>query len=295
MKKTIFLIVLVAYIAGPLLYFIAKTSLDYGFGFTFVEEYIGTFETIQTYFLSTIAGMGALLIFYAFYEDGISKYSLSNIAGIIGICATLLSLSVIRFAPVFVWVLLVSGILCLYSISVPIISSIYKKMDGNDWEKGAVTATLGFFLLYWLGYKSDIVINTIFLVDPKHFSYSKFIAGLVVLSPYIFAASFGFILYFSFKAFTAKKGSCNKSFFTLNGMFSSIVLFIFSFTLWGGGNVVIKNTASVVDFNPYSICSNITNKEGVIYLDPKYHLVLVNGKDEENHHTYTVTHCDAGI
>jgi hypothetical protein len=78
-------------------------------------------------------------------------------------------------------------------------------------------------------------------------------------------------------------------------MIASMFLFIFSLAFVGGGGSIIKNVASSVDFNPNSICKDISKNDGIIYLDPVYNLIIVNGKNEEEKHTYTIKECQPAL
>lgn len=294
MRKLSFYIFLALYLCGPLLYFIAKISSDYSLGIGWLEHNIKSYKTIQDVFLTLVFGVGSIVFSLAFYKDGIFKYQLSDISGVIGIVLSLLSLCLMLFWSIFIWLFAFSGVLCLYASLVPLINEIYKKMDGNNWEKSAVTAVLSLVVLFFINFKSNILLNDIFSVDPKHFPYTKMIAGLVVVSPYLFLISFFSLLFLVFKLITFKKDGGSHSFIVLNGMLASVMVFAFSFILEVGGDVAIKNAASTLDFNSKSICLNVSEGTGVIFMDDKYDLILLD-KKKKSEHIYQLARCNKDV
>lgn len=294
MRNIIFYIVLFFYLLGPVAFFFAKISTDYNLGLTWLEEHLSLYEATQRYFLSTILGLGSLSFGIAFYRNGVFQYRLSEISGICGIIIALTSLCLVPFWSIFSWIFMLAGFLCLYSVLVPIVTFLYKKMEGNSWEKGAVTAFVSFLILYFVSYQSNILISNIFEVDPKHFPFTHVIAGIVVLAPFVFLLSLILLICFICVLMRTKEGKGERSFLSLNGMIASMFLFIFSLAFVGGGSSIIKNVASVVDFNPSSICENAKKSLGVIYLDNRYELILINEK-QQNKHIYELAKCEIGI
>ena len=291
LRNTIFYTVLFFYFLGPVAFFIAKLSTEYGWGLALLEENLSFYEATQRYFLSFFLALGSIVFGCAFYKDGILKYRLSDISGIVGIVIALLSLCFIPFFSVFSWVFMFAGFLCLYSVLVPLVSKILEKMGGNNWEKGAVTGLVSFAILYFSSYESNILLSEIFSIDPKHLPYTQIIGGVVVLSPWVFVFSMFSLSYFIWKLLRANKDDSKYSFLFLNGMIASMFLFIFSLAFVGGGNTIIENVAAKVDFNPSSICEGGSEYDGVIYLDPVYNLILIDEEDEKGAHTYTVKEC----
>lgn len=264
-----------------------------------LENYIRYYDV----FINVIHSIGmiilSLLIGFAFWQDKIFKYKLSEISGILGIILFLFSAGMLMFWPKFVWCFMFAGILCLYAVVVPLFNIIYDKLNGNNWEAGALFAILSFVFLYFTGYKSNIRLNKIFAVDPRHFPFSKTLAGIVEISPYIALISVVSLVCFlgtlknkkvSDNEISAKNNAGKYLFLSWNGSFASISLIIFCLALIKGGDVVIKNTAFALDFNTTSICQNVDKKAGVIYLDNKYELILVD-LIVEKQHTYHVMKC----
>lgn len=291
LRNAIFYIVLFFYFLGPVAFFIAKLSTDFGWGLVWLEENLSFYEATQRYFLSFFLALGSIGFSYAFYKDGVLKYRLSDISGIIGIVVALLSLCFIPFFSIFSWIFMFAGFLCLYSVLVPLISKIYAKMSGNNWEKGAVTGLISFVIFYFASYESNILLSQIFAVDPKHLPYTQLIGSVVVLSPWLFVLSIFSLSYFIWKLLRSTKDDSKYSFLFLNGMIASMFLFIFSLVFVGGGTKIIENVASIADFNPNSICENSSGYEGVIYLDPVYNLILVEKEDEKGAREYIPKEC----
>jgi len=269
---------------------IASLSYSWGMGLEFMERNIDLFETIWRYSSSLILITLCLAFGYVFYKDGISRYRISEISGIIGIFTFMLSLIFLSIWPVFSWGILISGILCFYAASVPTINMIYEKMNINNWEKGTIAALISFILLYFISYKSNILINDIFSVDPKHFYFTKFIAGIIVVAPCIFVISFLSLVYNLYKM--AKND--NNLFYFFTGFIASYCFLISSLAFNAGGSTIIRNFASVVDFNSNSICMNVDKSHGVIYLDNIYQLILID-KKENGIHSYEIIKCNIGI
>ena len=290
MRNYFFYPLVFLYLFGPLLFFIAKISLDYDLNISWLKNNIKIYETIQNIFLGLVFFSGSITFGLAFWKDGAFKYNLSDISGIIGIVISLLSLSMMLIWSVFFWGFVLSGILCLYAACAPLLNAIYRKMEGNSWEKGTITAALSFFILFIISYKSNILLNNLFLVDPKHFPFTKIITGFVVASPVCFIISFISLLILSFKLMRLRNESGTYSFWMLNGMLASMTVFTLSFTLSLGGDKLIKNVASTVDFNSKNICSNVEANIGVIYLDNKYDLILLDTMKAKEHY-YSIQKC----
>ncbi len=280
--------------------FAIKMTLPFfGIKIPWFESYSHYHEVIVNTLASIVMIILSLFVGFAFWQDKIFQYRLSEISGILGIILFLFSAGMLIFWQVFVWCFLLAGILCLYSVVVPLFNKIYDKLKGNNWEAGALFAIFSFILLYFTGYKSNIRLNRIFAVDSRHFTYSKALASVVELSPYIAVISLISLVCF-LGALRNKKNSNNKTpennnagkilFLSWNGSFASISLFIFSLALIRSGDIVIKNTAFALDFNARSICQNVDKKAGVLYLDNKYELILVD-RVVEKQHSYQVMKC----
>ena len=136
------------------------------------------------------------MIAAAFWLDGIAKYEISIIAGVLGITISLLSFAIDPFYPNIIWGLLVAGIFCLYSYIAPVVTQFYNNMGNNNWEKNAITAIISFTLIYLLSFNADILLSNIFLVDPKHFFHSRLIAIIFILAPFaLIISTFGMIYF----------------------------------------------------------------------------------------------------
>ncbi|MCS3432679.1 hypothetical protein [Klebsiella sp. BIGb0407] len=292
MRKILFFIFLTIFLLDSILFFIASSSEHFGMGFDFLEQKITYFETIQRWSILFILTTFCFSFGHTIYHDGIFKYKVSEISGIFGIIAFMISFSFSVIWPVFSWGVLIAGALCFYAISVPVINIIYEKMNGNKWEKGTVTALISFMVLYFINYKSNIIINDIFAVDPKHFYFTKFIASVIIVAPYVFVISIISLLYNIYKI--SKNKDDGNLFYFFTGFLASCCFLISSIAFTVGGNNIIRNVASIVDFNSKSICVNVDKSHGVIYLDDKYQLILID-KKEKGIHRYEITKCNIGI
>lgn len=293
MRGLIFYVLFFIYFIGAVAAFLAQTSHTYGWGFVWLESNVSIFSTIQISFSSVILGIGGIFLGWAFLNDGILKYKLSEISGMIGVVIALLSFGLMLFWPVFTWLMFLAGTLCLYAVVSPAANAIYKNIKCSRWEAGGLTALFSFLFLFFTGWLSNVIINDVFEVDPKHFPLTKVVAVVVVLSPLLFVISSFALLFFIYKLIKGKDEGSFNLFLSFNGVIAFISVFIFSFTMSLGGKTVIRNAASLLDFNAKSICSNVSEGEGVIYLDNKYELVLVD-KEEGTKHIYNIIKCNNG-
>lgn len=288
------------------------------FGIGIILSFLGVsnpwFESYNRYYTVTVnisatlvmLVMGAL-IGWAFWDEQIFKYGISEICGIIGIILFLLSAGLLMIWPVFFWLFMVAGLLCLYSVIAYVFNIIYDKVRVSNWDKLVIPAVFSFGFVYLIGYKSNIRINKVFAVDPKHFPFTKTLAGIVEISPYITVMSLILFAYFLFILYYKKKSNIENSglnsgeklgennsgktlFLIYNSGAASFVIFIFSVALMHSGDGFIKNAASVLDFNSKSICRNVDKQSSVIYLDNKYDLILVD-QIVEKQHVYKVQKC----
>jgi hypothetical protein len=257
--------------------------------FTVTWQYVNISEEKTIGFLELVLfGAFSLYLGTAFHSDGILKYKTSEICGIIGIISGCTSLSVMILFPSFSWALLISGILCLYAALAPIINEINKRM--NSWEKGTISATLAFFILYYLNYQSNILINGVFSVDPKHFPFTRIVSAFIVASPLLFLISFITLIIIFIMLFMKSNSNKKNTFFLLCAAFAALTTFLFSTPLINNGKNIIKSAASIVDFNSKSICINVKNNVGVIFLNDRYDLILTDNVNNKKH-SYEVKTC----
>ncbi|PKH25317.1 hypothetical protein CIG19_05635 [Enterobacterales bacterium CwR94] len=293
MRKLGMFVFVLFFLAGPVALLLSEIPLIFGLHIQWLEKHTHIFALIQTILLISVFIIFTLLFSVAFFKDGIFKYTfseISGIAGIAGIVLFLLSSSLMVFFPFFSWLAILGGLFCLYTVFVPLITLIHKKMDGNNWEKAAVGAILSFVFLYYTGYKSNILINDIFSVDAHHFLFTKIIAIATIISPALTIISLFPLFHYS-NLFRKRESEKSDSFFVLNSFLASFCLMVFSILMLSNGKDLVKNVASTVDFNARSICSNVSNGEGVIYLDDRYELILVD-KIDNNQHQYEIRKCE---
>lgn len=305
-------VLVIGFVLGPLAYGILNVFLFFDIGGYNFKELASFSEFALKIYASGILIFFLVALIFAFFSLNLKKYRLSYISGIFGAIAFPAGVVLTLYFPFGLWVVLIAGALCLYSLATPVITGIIDRMGGNAWEVAAVTGLLSFVLAYWVGYQADIMLNQIFGVDPRHFTYSRYVAGFVVISPYICIASFFSLIFYLFSfcskgnkgleedssSNVGKKKSISdgaKNFMYMTGFFSSYVVFSFSIVFWEHGEIALKKIANVVDFNPVSICSNIENNFDVVYLDKIYNLVLVSRKNSDGEYLYNVAKCDIKI
>lgn len=290
MQRGIAYLLLFFLFLGPVAAFLADISLTSGWGLPWLDDNIGFFKTVKIYYVSFILIAGGLVYLCAFLDDDIKKYRLPWIAGIIGIIISLISYSLSLLWPVFIWGALISGVLCFYAALTPIIDGFNKKVGSNVWEKSVAMAFVSFLFIYYTGYQSNILINNTFMVDARHFPYTRIVASIVILSPYAFFFSAALLCFACYKMIRGNIDG-QQHFLVVNGFMASISLFIFSGSIVTNGPQLIKNVASVVDFNANSICANVNREFGVIYLDERYEKVLID-EGVKNSHVYKIMQCD---
>lgn len=291
MLKFIIFILVCFFIAGPLSYFITDLSLSYNLGFTWLEDHRHLLFNIHRGYLLVTFLSGCLLFSAGFIADGILKYKPSEISGILGILLSFLTLGLLLFFPDMIWLLMLASILNLYSFSTPIVNLIIERATGNRWEKIIILSITSFVFVFYTGYESNILINELFAVDARHFTFTKIIAIAIIVSPYLLVASIILFICNLYKILDERPDNSSNLFLSINGFLASFCLVIFSTIFVFHGRSVIKNVASTVDFNARSICSNVNNGEGVIYLDDRYELILVD-KIDNNQHQYEIRKCE---
>ncbi len=258
-------------------------------GFTVTWQYIKISQEKTVGLMALVVfGLFSLYLSAAFYNDGVFKYRTSEISGIIGVTLGFVSLSLMILLPFFSWLLLISGMLCLYSALTPFINEINKRM--NNWEKGSITAILAFLVLFYLNYKSNILINEVFFVDPKHFAFTRIISAFIVASPLLFLISIFTLVTIAIMLSLKKNRIENNNFTLICSILAALTTFLFSFPLINNGKHIIENVASVVDFNSKSICLNVKGNAGVIYLDDRYNLILTDNVNNKMHN-YKIEIC----
>lgn len=295
------------YLVAAVIFVVGITLSSLGVSNPWFESYNHYYNIAVNISASFVMVVSGGLIGWAFWDDEIIKYRVSEICGIIGIILFLLSAGLLIIWPVFVWFFMIAALLCSYSLIAYVYNMINDRIRVNNWEKAVISAFFSFVFLYFIGYKSNIRINKIFAVDPKHFPFTKTLAGIVEFAPYMAITSL--LMFFCFLyavrpkkkrnseisqvSFDQEPGDDNSGknlFFIYNGMFASFGMFIFSLSLINAGDIFIKNAASVLDFNSKSICRNVGERTGVIYLDNKYELILVDQRVEKQH-IYKVQKC----
>ncbi|EJE4188983.1 MULTISPECIES: hypothetical protein [Vibrionaceae] len=296
MKKFLFTLAGVIILLPFLADLILTISIENEWQLSLFEDHAGIIRTVKDVFLSLLAFCLALFMLLSFWVDGISKHRLSDVFGIIGLTISLLCLAAIKLWPTAVWLLLVSAFLSAFCFIRPCVDYVKENVKASEWEKGVLIAIAMYFFIYWVGYNANIKLSLMFGVDPKHFDYTKPLAGVVFLAPYLVIAFFCLVVLLGFRLFLKKNDGANTEleFYELNGLFASVSLLIFSFAFTLGSDSLLERFASVVDFNPSNVCRGLSKEvDGVIYLDPGYSLVLVyNSAAKSKDSKYVVTSCN---
>lgn len=248
-----------------------------------INIYISSF-TFLTFF---IIWSTALII------EGILKYKIHEIAGLIGIGLALLCLAGIPFHPIFVYTFIVSGFLCLYSSFVQIMDSILPKFNNREWEPTLLFGAIFSIVLYFTNAFGSILLNEIFSIDASYFPKTIIFAMLLVGSLFSLVATYIYIIYFSLSLIKkASNSNPGVTFFQLTQFITAITLLIFSFSIVSSPSAFLERVATSFDFNSHYFCNFDKPVDGVITLDPAHTTVLTYRKKDEK--KYNIERCILG-
>ncbi|KOY43713.1 hypothetical protein ACX03_20400 [Vibrio parahaemolyticus] len=311
------------YIVLALMYVIAPSVvfLNGFFGLSFTPPILELARDVEKYQFAYLGAFSAFAWLMAFLF-GISEkdYRLHDLAGIIGVGASLASLSAMAFAEhkILAAAFAVSGFLCVYCISVPLYIWFQSKLKHKAWEVGFLTLVLGSTFSYILSGYSGILINEFFKVNSSYFSFTKPVAMFLILTPYISIFSFFFIMYVVWVE-TRKNKSCPddvnvnqentqqspddvnvnqentqqsdgvRTFYNINKILACYVILVIAMASGSRASSVIELTSATFDFDPETQCKLDKKYDGYIILDPAHSKVLTYEKDAEK--PYIVRDC----
>lgn len=297
------------YIVLALLYVISPSVvfLNGFFGLSFPPSILELARDVEKYQFAYLGAFSAFAWLMAFLF-GISEkdYRLHDLAGIIGVGASLASLSAMAFAEhkILAAAFAVSGFLCVYCISVPLYIWFQSKLKHKAWEVGFLTLVLGSTFSYILSGYSGILINEFFKVNSSYFSFTKPVAMFLILTPYISIFSFFFIMYVVWVE-TRKNKSCPeevkvnqentqqsdgvRTFYNINKILACYVILVIAMACGSRASSVIELTSATFDFDPETQCKLDKKYDGYIILDPAHSKVLTYEKDAEK--PYIVRDC----
>lgn len=243
-------------------------------------------EGFQSVFTLVVVIFALVLWVCAFSKDGVAKYNIHDIAGIIGIGMFLAAFAGVIFGLSLSYLFVIGGFFCVYCVLVPLVKLFTEKFSNNKWEPALVWAVLASISLYVMSTFSDIIINEIFGVDAKFFSQTKPIAMLLVATPVTALISFVCLLISIIPIFR-KSGKVD--FYWLNGFVASYAVLVSSLAYGGNISAVLEKTATFADFNSNHPCKLDETVKGVVFLDPTFQNVLVYDPSSET--KYKVKTC----
>ncbi|KOE76303.1 hypothetical protein ACS87_13575 [Vibrio parahaemolyticus] len=271
-------------------------------------------EKMQFAYLAIFAAVVWIIAFvFSLIER---KYNLHDTAGIIGVFASLASLSAMTFTEhkVLAISFAASGFLCVYCISVPLYTWFQSKLKQRAWETAFLGLVLGGSLSYILSGYSGIMINEIFKVNSDYFSFTKPIAMYLILTPYISVLSAVAIVCIVIvetrknKIPPQKENDSNekveqeqkqeleleqtdgtRSFYNINKILACYVILIISMASGSRASSVIELVSSTFDFDPKTHCKLDKEYDGYIVLDPAHSKVLTYDKGAEI--PYVINNC----
>lgn len=242
------------------------------------------------------------LIAFGLYSKGKSYY-LNDLAGILGVAVAMLSLSGMAFWPhkVLVLFFMVSGFLCIYCVSVPVYKWFFRTLKQKEFELALLSASIVALALYVLDGYASIWLNQIFGVSAQYFSFTKPIAMLLILTPWLALISFVLIIvltiYYSignksqFSKIAIYKSKAQKgnsrifrvclrkdnghNFYSVNKIMACYVILILSMAFGSRATETAVLVASKFDFDAKTPCKESHAANGGIVLDPALNHVLV--------------------
>jgi len=236
------------------------------------DEYVELYKTFKKIFTSIAVFVGLIVWVVAFIFDGITKYRLHDIAGIIG--STMFMVSLIGMAMGFnlSFLFILGGFFCLYCVLIPLITIFSGKLSNNKWEPALLWVIIASISIYGMNTFSNIIINEIFGIDAKFLSQTKPIAMLLVATPLTALISFVCLLLSIFPLIIKNE---KFDFYSVNGFFASYAILILSLAYGGNISATLEKTATFTDFNSNHPCTLSDDAKGVVFLDPTFKNVLV--------------------
>ena len=218
------------------------------------------------------------------------KYKLHAFSGMLGLLLSLISILLIIFfeEPLLVFLFVIAGLLCSYCISVPIYAWCFNRFKEKKWEPLFIIAVLGSILTYFLTGFSAIVVNEIFTINAKYFSYTVPIVIFLLLTPIIAILSLCALCWLLWKEFRSTKVDSD-TFYNLNKMMTCYILMSVSMAYSSNPMKLLEVTSSAFDFDPVSPCDFEDSYDGYIILDPAHTKVLTYSKGKPS--PYTVREC----
>lgn len=235
------------------------------------NEHTELYKKTQAILISTTVFIGLLIWVGMFIFNGITKYKLHDIAGIIGSAMFMVAFIGIIMGTNLVPLFILSGFFCLYCSLIPLITIFLGKFSNSRWEPALLWTIMASISIYVTSTLSNVILNETFGIDAKFFSQTKPVAMLLLATPLTASVSFSCLLFSTFPLIFKNK---KISFYSINGFFSSYVILILSLAYGGNISGVLEKTAALVDFNSNHPCILSNNIEGVIFLDPTFKYVL---------------------
>lgn len=250
------------------------------------ESTVKFLENIQFVF-TLIAVVFAIAVWVCgFTNDGVVKYNIHDIAGIIGVGMFLVAFAGMILGFSLSYLFVIGGFFCVYCVLVPLVKLFTEKFSDNKWEPAVIWTILASISIYVMSMFSDIIINETFGVDAKFFGHTKPITMLLVATPVTALISF-ICLFISIIPFFRQKGEFN--FYRVNGFVASYAVLVTSLAYGGNISAVLEKTAAFADFNSNHPCKVDKTIKGVIFLDPTFQNVLVYEPGDEE--KYKVKAC----
>lgn len=255
-----------------------------------IEANVDFLKNIQTVEFGILTGVLAFIWIAAFSKyRKYSEYNLHDLAGILGVFLSAFSLFVLTFyqEQIVVFSFAFSGALCTYCVSIPVFSWFKDRLKESKFEATFISIVFGAVLIYVLDGYSGIMINEVFGVNEKYFSFTKPVAMLLLLTPWLALASFVAIVYIPLN----QKGSTGiDTFYSINKLSACYVILILSMAFGSRTGSTIELVAGKFDFDSFAPCDVDKSVIGVIVLDPAYTKVLVKSKIK-NGNEYSVIDC----
>lgn len=283
-----------AYLIAPLITFLHEA---YGITFSFLDlQYPSAFFASVKYVERNQFAAFSLIIAFLWIghiaiNSNKQRFKLQPSAGALGVFTSLLSLlGLVLFKDSILVVLFgISGLICIYCISIPTSRWVYHCYKDKKWESIFLFVATAVVIYYFVSGYSAIKINEMYSIDAEYFSYTTPVVSFLLLTPYITLSAFVLLLIVLVKEFYFKSDS-QSSFNNLNKMMTCYILMAISLALGSREAQVVELVSSNFDFSPTSPCFFNKHYDGYIMLDAAHTKVLIYSKDDTR--PYRVRNCN---
>jgi hypothetical protein len=192
MRILVAIVLALLFVTAPTL-----SLIDIHFDISLIKENLDAIKSFEKWQFIVIIFIFALVWFVTFVLSiKENSYKLHDWAGIIGVFLSCISVALMGATQEFSFfvLLLTSGYLCVYCISVPIYFWFKNSLRDSAWEYAFLIVVVGSTFIYIIDGFASIMINEFFGFNSKYFSFTKPVAMFLILTPFVALFSFVGIL-----------------------------------------------------------------------------------------------------